>query len=442
LQELSLDQSASIVSKIERGLNLKVSVTKGEGWKRTLEVEVPPDLIEQEFERAFVKIQKEAKLPGFRPGKVPLDLIKTRFKEAAQEEVIESLLNSSYRQALEETKLQPLTFPRVKDVKFEPGISLSYQAEIEIQPEIEVKDYKKLKLVRQVQPVEDKEVDNAVQFLRERNAELRPVEREIREKDFVVVDLEEFFRQNGKPANQRYENQLLEIDPELMLKQFQEALVGAKIGEDKNFSVEYPAEHANKRLAGQKVGYRVKIKEVKEKILPFLDDNFAKAQGDYQTLLELRLKIRESLEKRHFEDSQKEVESQAISKIVEKNNFPVPESLMNSYLNYLTEEMKKRYPETDEKEIREKNRKGAEKRIRWEYIFHQLAEKESITVTEQDVENRVKAFGSAYNLAPDKAKEYLTQTKQMEKMKESILEEKVLEKVLSFSEIKEERKDK
>jgi len=421
---------------------LKVSVTKGDGWKRTLEIEVPPDLIEQEFEKTYLNIQKEAKLPGFRPGKAPLDLIKSKFREAAKEDVIESLLNSSYRQALEETRLQPLNFPKVKDVKFEPGTSLFYKAEIEIQPEIEVKDYKKLKLVRHMHPVEDKEVDNAVQFLRDRNAELRPMEREVREKDFVVVDLEEFFRQNGKPANQRYENQLLEIDPELMLKQFQQALVGAKIGEEKNFSVEYPAEHANKRLAGQKVGYKLKVKEVKEKILPLLDDNFAKAQGDYQTLLELRLKIRESLEKRHLEDSQKEAESQAISKIVEKNDFPVPETLINSYLDYLTEEMKKRYPETDEKEIREKNRKGAEERIRWEYIFHQLAEKESITVTEPDLENRVKAFAGAYNLPLDKAREYLAQTKQMEKMKESILEEKVLELVLSQAEIKEERKDK
>ena len=421
---------------------MKVNVTKGEDWKRILEIEVPPDLIEQEFEKTYLNIQKEAKLPGFRPGKAPLDLIKTKFKEAAKEEVIESLLNSSYRQALEETKLQPLTYPKVKDVKFEPGTVLSYKAEIEIQPEIEVKDYRKLKLVRRIQPVEDKEVDNAVQFLRDRNAELRPVEREVHEKDFVIVDLEEHYRTNGKPANQRYENQLLEIDPELMLKQFQEALVGAKIGEEKNFSVEYPAEHANKRLAGQKVGYKVKIKEIKEKILPVLDDNFAKAQGDYQTLLELRLKIRESLEKRHLEDSQKEVESRAISKIVEKNNFPVPETLINSYLDYLTEEMKKRYPELDQKEIREKNKKGAEERIKWEYIFHRLAEKDNITVTEPDLENRVKAFASAYNLPLDKAREYLAQTKQIEKFKESILEEKVLELVLSQAEIKEERKDK
>jgi trigger factor len=351
-------------------------------------------------------------------------------------------LNSSYRQADLEAKLIPLNFPQVSDIKFEPGSSLSYKAEVEIQPEIEVKDYKKLKLTRHIQPVEDKEVDQAVQFLRERNSELRPVDREVREKDFVVVDLDEHFRENGKPASQKYENQLLEIEPELMLKEFQAALIGAKIGEEKNFSVEYPAEHANKRLAGQKVGYKVKVKEVKEKTLPFLDDNFARAQGDYQTLLELRLKIRESLEKRHRDDSQKELESEAIKKIVEKNSFPVPETLINSYLEYLTEELKKRYPDVEEKEVREKNIKGAEERIRWEYIYHQLAEKENVTVTEQDIDSRVNAFASAYNLPPDKAGEYLTQTKQLEKMKESLLEEKVLEKVLSFSEIKEERKDK
>lgn len=421
---------------------MKVNVLKGEGWKRTLEVEVPPDLIEKEFEKTFLKIQKEASLPGFRPGKVPLELIKARFKEAAEEQVIESLLNYAYGLALKQANLMPLSIPKVKDVKFDRDTGFYFKAEIEIQPEIEVRDYKKLKLVRRIRPVEDEEVDDTVQFLRDRNAELRPVEREIREKDFVVVDLAEHYRENGKPASQKYENQLLEIEPELLLKEFQTALVGAKIGEEKNFSVDYPAEHANKRLAGQKVGYKVVIKEIKEKILPFLDDNFAKAQGDYQTLLELRLKIRESLEKRHLEDSQKELESEAISKIVEKNSFPVPETLVSSYLDYLTEELKKRYPDVEEKEIREKNIKGAEERIKWEYIFHKLAEKEQVTVTEQDLENRVKTFASAYNLPQDKASEYLVQTKQIDKIKESILEEKVLEKVLSLAEIKEERKDK
>ena len=424
------------------GLKLKVNVTKQSGWKRILEIDVPQDLVDQEFQQTYLKFQKEARVPGFRPGKAPLEMIKSRFKEVAREEVLESLLNSSYRQALEETKLQPLGLPQVKEVQFSPGSNLTFKAEIEIQPEIEVKEYKKLKLVRQIDPVRDQEVDDAILYLRERNAQLRPVEREIKEKDFVVVDLEEYFRQNSKPASQKYENQLMEIEPELMLKEFQEALVGSKIGDEKSFQTEYPKEHANKRLAGQKVAYKLKVKEVKEKLLPALDDSFAKAQGDYQTLLELRLKIRESLEKRHQEQSQKELETQAIAKILEKNSFPVPEALLNTYLDYLIEDLKKRYPDLDEKEIREKNRKSGEEKIRWEYIFHQLALKEKVAITEADLQARIKNFASAYNLPLDKAQEYLVQTKQVERMKESILEEKVLELVLSQAEIKEERMER
>jgi len=424
------------------GLKLKVNVTKQSGWKRILEIDVPQDLVDQEFQQTYLKFQKEARVPGFRPGKAPLEMIKSRFKEVAREEVLESLLNSSYRQALEETKLQPLGLPQVKEVQFSPGSNLTFKAEIEIQPEIEVKEYKKLKLVRQIDPVRDQEVDDAILYLRERNAQLRPVEREIKEKDFVVVDLEEYFRQNSKPASQKYENQLMEIEPELMLKKFQEALVGSKIGDEKSFQTEYPKEHANKRLAGQKVAYKLKVKEVKEKLLPALDDSFAKAQGDYQTLLELRLKIRESLEKRHQEQSQKELETQAIAKILEKNSFPVPEALLNTYLDYLIEDLKKRYPDLDEKEIREKNRKSGEEKIRWEYIFHQLALKEKVAITEADLQARIKNFASAYNLPLDKAQEYLVQTKQVERMKESILEEKVLELVLSQAEIKEERMER
>jgi trigger factor len=421
---------------------LKVNVTKGDNWKRILEVEVPQDSIQQELDKTFLKFQKQANLPGFRPGKAPLEMIKTRFKDAATEEVMESLLNSSYRQALEESRLQPLGLPKVKDIQFSAGSSLTYKAEVEVQPEIAVKDYKGLRLIRRILPVGDHEVEEAVNYLRERNAELKPVEREAREKDFVVADLEEHYREKGKPASQKYDNQLLEVDAELLQKEFMEALLGAKMGEEKNFQVEYSAEHSNRRLAGQKVGYRLKVKEIKEKILLPLDDAFAKAQGDYQTLLELKLKIRESLEKKHQQDSQRELESQSIARLVESNRFPVPESLINSYLNYLAEDLKKRYPELEETEIKEKNRKGAEDRIRWEYIYHQLAKQENISADDQDLEERVKAFAANYNLPVDKAREYLNQTKQIDKLKESILEEKVLGSLLSQAQIKEERTER
>ncbi|OGC78478.1 MAG: trigger factor [candidate division Zixibacteria bacterium RBG_16_50_21] len=421
---------------------MKVNVKTQEGWKKVLEIEVPKEKVFEEFEQVFLKLQKEAKIPGFRPGKVPLELVKTRFKDAASEEVLESLLNSSYRQAIEETKLNPVSYPKVKDVNFPADGPLSFKAEVEVQPEIEVKDYKELRLSRRFYPVQDKEVDDAVLYLRERNAELKPVEREIREKDFVVADVVEHFTQNGKQTSQKYDNQLLEIDPELMLKEFKEALVGGKIGDEKSFTTEYPKEHANKRLAGQKVSYKLKVNEVKEKNLPDLDDNFAKAQGDYQTLLELRLKVRESLEKRHQEETSKELESQIIARIVEKNSFTVPEGMINSYLDYLVEDLKKRYPESDEKEIREKNRKPGEERIRWEFIYHKIADAERIAVKPEDVEERVKNFAAAYNLPLDKAQEYLGQTKQIERMQETILEEKVLEWLISQAEIKEERKDK
>jgi len=421
---------------------VKVNVKTQEGWKKVLEIEVPKEKVSEEFEQVFLKLQKEAKVPGFRPGKVPLELVKTRFKDAASEEVLESLLNSSYRQAIEETKLNPVSNPKVKDVNFPADGPLSFKAEVEVQPEIEVKDYKKLILSRRFYPVQDKEMDDAVLYLRERNAELRPVEREIREKDFVVADVVEHFTQNGKPTSQKYDNQLLEIEPELMLKEFKEALLGAKMGAEKSFTTVYPQEHANKRLAGQKVSYKLKVKEVKEKNLPDVDDHFAKAQGDYQTLLELRLKVRESLEKRHQEETTKELESQIIAKIVEENSFTVPEGMLNSYLDYLVEDLKKRYPELEEKEIREKNRKAGEDRIRWEFIYHKIADAERITVKPEDVEERIKNFAAAYNLPLDKAQEYLAQTKQMERMAESILEEKVLDWLISQAEIKEERKDK
>jgi len=421
---------------------MKVNVTNQDGWKRVLDIELPKDKVEAEFDSTYKKYQSKAKISGFRPGKAPLEVVKSHYKEQIFGDVLESLLVRGYQEALDQTQLRPIGSPVVKDIQFEPGLPLKFTAEVEVQPEITVKDYKGIPLVKKVEEVKDEQVDQTIEYLREKNAELRPVEREAQEKDIVIVDFEESFPENNQIKKEKFENQMLELSEKTLLKDFLTNLVGLKIGEEKNFEITYPDNYPNPQLAGQKVSYRVKVKEIKEKILPFLNDDFAKTVGNFQTLLELRLKVRENIQKSLEQETEKELKNELAAKIVEKNDFTVPEVMLNSYLDYVVQEVKRRHPEADEKEIRERNKAGGLARIKWEFIFHQIARQEKIQASQADLDERIKQFASAYNLAEDQARQYLSSEKRIRDLQDSIIEEKVLDFLLKEAKIKEEKEVK
>lgn len=417
---------------------MKVNVTNQDGWKKVLEIELPKTKVEEELDSTYKKYQSKAKIPGFRPGKAPLEVVKSHYKEQIFGDVLESLLVQGYQEALDQTQLRPIGSPVVKDIQFEPGLPLKFTAEVEVQPEITVKDYKGIPLVKKVEEVKDEQVDQTIEYLREKNAELRPVEREAREKDIVIVDFEESYTENNQAKKEKFENQMLELSEKTLLKDFLTNLVGLKIGQEKSFEITYPDNYPNASLAGQTVSYKVKVKEIKEKILPFLNDDFAKSVGNFQTLLELRLKVRENIKMSLEQEAEKELKNQLAAKIVEKNDFTVPEVMLNSYLDYVVQEAKRRHPEADEKEIRERNKEGGLARIKWEFIFHQISKQEKIQVSQLDIDERIKQFASAYNLPEDQARQYLASEKRIRDLQDSIIEEKVLDFLLKEAKIKEE----
>ena len=418
---------------------MKINVTNQDGWKRVLDIELPKDKVAAEFDSTYKKYQSKAKISGFRPGKAPLEVVKSHYKDQIFGDVLESLLVQGYQEALDQTQLRPIGSPVVKDIQFEPGLPLKFTAEVEVQPEITVKDYKAIPLVKKVEEVKDEQVDQTIEYLREKNAELRPVEREAREKDIVIVDFEESYTEKNQIKKEKFENQMLELSEKTLLKDFLTNLAGLKIGEEKSFEITYPDSYPNPGLAGQKVSYKVKVKEIKEKILPFLNDDFAKSVGNFQTLLELRLKVRENIQKSLEQEAEKELKNQLAAKIVEKNDFTVPEVMLNSYLDYVVQEVKRRHPEADEKEIRERNKAGGLARIKWEFIFHQIAKQEKIQVNQTDIDERIKHFAQAYNLPEDQARQYLSSERRIRDVKDSIIEEKVLGFLLGEAKIKEEK---
>ena len=416
---------------------MKVNVTEEKAWKRVLEIEIPVEKVKGEFDSVYLEYQRKAKIPGFRPGKAPLELIKKRYKDKVTKDVLENLLPEAYQEAVKQSNLTPLTLPLVREVEFKEGLPLKFKAQIEIRPEIEPQDYKGLQLRRKIIQITETHVQNALTYLQDKNAELHSVDREAKDGDFLVVDLEEIAEGEAK-VKKKTENQTIWLKKENLLTEFYRGFSGAKAGEEKEIEALYPQDYFEKNLAGKVIKYKAKVKEVKEKILPEINDDFAKSLGEYKSLEDLKSKIKEDLKIKAKQDEEKDLANQVIKQVVEKNNFEVPESLLDLYLDSVIEDLKKTYKKVNEEKIREQYRELGLARIRWEFIRQEIAKKEKVEVTKEEIDKWVENFAKANSLELKQAKEFIAQNKKIENIKDTILEDKVIDFILNNSKIKEE----
>ena len=399
-----------------------------------MEIEIPKETVDGEFESTYKKYQNLAKIPGFRKGKAPMHMVKLRYKDKINSEVLETLVPKAYEDAVKEAKLSPICLPVIKDVQFEEGAPLKFKAEFEIQPEVEAKDYLGLELVRRLREISDKDIETSLNYLREDFAELHPVEREAQLHDSLIVDIAK--TQDGK--EDKVENQQIFLDPHNMIKDFQQALVGAKAGGLKEFEVDYRPDFHNKKLAGKKVKYRINVREVKEKILPQANDDFAKTVGEYKNLEELKGKIKEGLIQRDTKDAETELKTDLINQVIRRNPFEVPDTLFDYYLDSIIEDLKKRYQKVDEKKVREEYKDVALAQIRWDFLFHRIAEKENIQVTKEEMKNWCENNAKAMRVTVEEAIKSLENASFSKRIKEDLLERKTIDFLLKNAKIKEE----
>lgn len=416
---------------------MKVNVTKDKAWKRVVEIEIPVEKVKGEFDSVYQEYQRKVRIPGFRKGKAPLEMIKSRYKEKVTKDVLDKLLPEAYEEAVKQSNLTPLTLPVLKEeIDFKEGLPLQFKVLIEVRPEIELKDYQGLKLKKKIVQITEEHVQNALNYLQDKNAELHSVEREAKDGDFLTVDLEEISGEKSKPKK-KTENQQIWLKKENLLIEFYRGLLGAKPGEEKEIEAIYPQDYFEKGLAGKIIKYKAKIKEVKEKILAQINDDFAKGLGEHKNLDELKKKIKEDLEKESQRDAEKDLASQVIKQVVEKNSFEVPESLLNLYLDNVIEDFKKSYKNVDEAKLREQYKELGLSRIRWEFLMHEIVKKENLEVTKEDTDKWVENFAKANSMELKQAKEFIAQKKKIKDIKETILEDKVIDFIIKNSTVEE-----
>ncbi|HOQ47426.1 MAG TPA: trigger factor [Bryobacteraceae bacterium] len=365
--------------------------------RRTLELTIPAPEVEEETERVVESIRKRVQLPGFRPGKVPAGIVRRRYQEEIRHDVLERLIPKYLFKRTEEEGLNVVGTPNVTDVHFSPGEPLRFKAEFEVAPEIELKQYKDLPVPYQDPEVSEADIDQRIEELREQKAEYVNVDpRPIAAGDHAVVALESVSGITGPPIKQ--DELTLHIGGEDTLPGFSEALTGLSPGDEKEFDVTYPEDYAQPRLAGKTVRFRARVKGIRRKELPEVNDEFARDLGDYQNLDELREAVRKAIFAERQYVAQEEAKNKLVDALVDAHDFPVPEAYIERQIEAQVERrlqllaaegVDPRSIKLDWQKLKESQRDKAVREVKASLLLHKIADAEGIHATQDEVDREV-----------------------------------------------------
>ena len=393
---------------------MKMEMTELGPMKRALKIEVPADEVTQRFSRAYVELNRQVRIPGFRPGKAPLAILEKRYAKAIEEDVIRSLIPDYYDQAIKQAGISPVVveIPPLERVKIQKDSPFTFTATVEIKPKIELRDYKApspISLKPDKRAVADEQVDRALEVLREQQARLdaAPAGTALAEGDYAVVSLEGFL--DGGPLDgTKKEGHLHKVGSKAALLgiEVDAHLAGKVEGSVIEIAQPYPASHPDLRVAGKTVQFRVSITGVKHKQLPALDDEFAKDCGPYASIQELRDTVRGEMEKALKKDIEQSYKDTILSRLADTYHFDLPETLVERELDTIVrQKLQERHrskdadplPPADAEEsrrIREEHREAANRRVKVGLILEAVAEKEGLSVSEADLNDEVTRLAS------------------------------------------------
>jgi trigger factor len=368
-----------------------------EGCRHSLEISVPVTEVDAETARVVADVQKRAKLPGFRPGKAPASIIRKQFAGDIRQQVLENLIPKHLHKQFEEENLQVVGSPDITDVHFHAGEPLRFKAEFEVQPEIELKDYKDIEIPYHDPEVTDEDIAKRIEEIREQKAEYINVDpRPVAEGDFAVVSLESLAGVEGDPVKQ--DEMVLHVGGSDTLPAFTENLTGMAPGDVKEFEVAYPEDYGSHKLAGKSVKFKATVTGLRRKELPELNDEFAQDLGDFRTVDELKEAVRKALFGQRQFEAQQEAKNKLVDKLVDLHEFPVPETYVErqvknrveqSLRSLAAEGIDPRSIKLDWDKVKETQREKATREVRASMLLDRISERESIVPTRDEVDKEV-----------------------------------------------------
>lgn len=421
---------------------MKVAVESIEGCKRRLAVEAPADVVQQEWELAYGRVQRQARLPGFRKGHVPRSLVKVHFSDDVRREVAEHLIPDVYRKALSEAKLDPVNEPDLQEVRLEEGAPLSFVAVVEVKPAITLGEYRGVEVQHAPTPVGADDLASALEHMREQQAQFHVVDRPAATGDLVVVNYTVAI--DGHPPSSQTGYEFL-VGAGNVLPEIDDAVIGLRAGEERQVPLRFAEDHRREDLRGRAGQADVKVVEVKEKALPSLDDDFAKSLGEFETLAALRAELQKQLEARREHDERRALQEKVVDAVIARHEFTVPDALVMRQVAHRIEHAREsvrrqgidpeRMPWDYEKLIAEL-RPGAEKAVRRALLLEAIADKEAIAPTDADVDAEVEKLAQASQRPTPAVRRMMEKSGDLEGLRQGLRDRMTLELLVASANVR------
>jgi trigger factor len=428
---------------------MQVTVEDISTVKKVLHIEIPAEKITSELNAAYNTLRKTAKIKGFRQGKAPRSVLERLYKKDVQADVSSRLIQDSFIDAIKEKDIAPIGTPEIDPPALDPGTSYRYDATVEIKPTLGPIEFKGLELKKTVYQITDDMVDAQLKRLQTSLAQKTPIEdeRPVGDDDFVLIDYEGF--QDGKPFEEtgKTENYTLKIGAGTIHEAFDNALKGMNRDETKEFPVAFPEDYHNAKLAGQTITFEVIVKDILVEKLPDIDEEFVKKLGKFESLDDLKKSIRENLAQGYEKRTEQELNEQAFSDLIEKISFEVPDVLVKFELDSIIAEAERSFSYHNmsfedagisKESLTEKYRDTAEKQARRHLILTGIVEQESMSLSDEELDDGLREMAEAYQQPFEGFKNYfMSQQDKLAYFKETLLEKKAMKLVLEHATINE-----
>lgn len=414
---------------------MNVKVEDISNIKKKLSFDIPVDTVDEEFSKAYKKLAKTAKVPGFRPGKVPRSVLERQYAPQVEAQVFERLVNETFFKALVEHKVDAVSAPEVVDNgQLKPGQPFAYEAEVEVRPEVSAKDYIGLELKKETFCVDDKAVEERLNEMRKGQAKVETSDRKVAQMgDIAIIDFEGFV--DGEAfAGGKAEGHQLELGSNTFIPGFEEQVVGLECGQEKEIEVTFPEDYGNEELAGKPAVFNVSLKEIKERILPELDAEFAKEAG-LESIEDLKAKIRESLEAQENDRIEKDFRERMIDALLEANPIEIPESMVDSQLDYMLQNFQNRMQAQgmrledmgiNAESFKQIYREMGARQVKASLILEAIALQENLKIEEDEIQDKLDEIVEASGATKEVVMNFYSSDERRRALVSQMAEEKVV----------------
>jgi trigger factor len=418
---------------------MQVSLTATGGLERRLEVAIPAAQVDGEVAQRLNRISRTARLKGFRPGKAPLAVIRQQYGDQVQSEVINDLMRASYSEAVQREKLNPAGGPRIEPISMTPGADIKYAAVFEVMPDVKLAPLNEMSIEKPVATVTDKDLDAMIDTLRQQRPNFNEVTRGAAANDRVTVDFQ------GRIDGAEFdggagENVQITIGSGRVMKEFEDALLGATAGDEREFTATFAADHGNAKLAGKQAAFKVKIAKVEEQVPAPLDEQFAKSFGIPDGNLEsLRGEVRANMERELADAVRAKVRTQVLEQLYTKNPLELPRQLVEEQLQELQVEMLRRAGVKDAKQMppREPFEEPARRRVALSLLMSELVRTSGLKVSRESVQEKLNELAASYSNPEEVRRAYLQNPDSMRQIEAQVLEGQAIDWVLGQAKVSE-----